>query len=238
MTHEMLTAMEAYLSDVARALAQFLPRLLTALSMLLLGFLTAFVLRAITRRVLRWLHFNALMERTGARQFIQRAQLGEPDELAGGLVFWFTWIVLLLLAVRTLGVVAVDALAQDFVRYLPKLVSAVVVIVLGVSFSTLAWRASLLAAVNARLPAAKLVGTLVRWVIIVAAVAMALEQLEIGRQVILTAFAISFGAIMLALALAFGLGGRHLARRYLERRFHGEDREPDQQKHDEGPSHL
>jgi hypothetical protein len=238
MTHEILTAMTAYLSDVLRALAEFLPRLLIALSMLLLGFLTAIVLRAVTRLVLRWLHFNTLMERTGARQFIQRAQLGEPDELAGGLVFWLTWIVLLLLALRTLGVMAVDMLAQDFVRYLPKLVSAVVVIVLGVFFSTLAWRASLLAAVNARVPAAKLVGALVRWVTIVAAVAMALEQLEIGRQVILTAFAISFGAIMLALALAFGLGGRHLARRYLERRFHGYDPEQEPPKRDQGPSHL
>jgi uncharacterized protein YebE (UPF0316 family) len=116
------------------------------------------------------------------------------------------------------------------------LISAVVIVVLGVFVSTLAWRASLLAAVNARVPAAKLVGTLVRAVTIVAALAMALEQLEIGRQVIVIAFAISFGAIMLALALAFGLGGRHLARQYLERRFNAH--EPSEPAAQDGPSHL
>jgi small-conductance mechanosensitive channel len=236
MTHEILTALEAYLSDAGRALARFLPRLLAALLMLLVGFLVAFVLRAITRLGLRWLRFNALMERTGARQFMQRAQLGEPDHLVASLVFWLTWFVLVLTAMRTLGVAAVDALAHDVVRYLPKLVSAVLIIVLGVFLSTVAWRAALLAAVNARIPAPKTIGVLVRALTLVAVLAMALEQLAIGRQVVLTAFAISFGAIMLALAIAFGFGGRHLARRYLEQRVRGDEREP--RKSREEPSHL
>jgi hypothetical protein len=227
MTHEFLEALRAYLVEMARACARFMPRLLAALLMLMLGFIVAIALRAITRRVLQWLRFNALMERTGARQFLEHARLHAPDQLVASLVFWLTWIVLLLAAMQTLGIAAVDALARDFVQYLPKFFSAVVILVLGLFLSIVAWRAALLAAVNARLPAPKLVAALARAVTLVAAVAMALEQLEIGRQVILAAFAISFGALMLSLAIAFGFGGRHAARRYLERRLdRGSDERP------------
>lgn len=219
MTQEFIEAMRAYLVEIVRACARFTPRLLAALLMLMLGFVVALALRAITRRVLQWLRFNALMERTGARQFLEHAKLNAPDQLVASLVFWLSWMVLLLAVLQTLGIAAVDALSRDFVQYLPKLFSAVVILVLGLFLSIVAWRAALLAAVNARLPAPKLVASLARAVTIVAAVAMALEQLEIGRQVILAAFAISFGALMLALAIAFGFGGRHAARRYLERRL-------------------
>jgi hypothetical protein len=236
MTDQILTALYTYLNDVGRTLAHFLPRLLAALVLLIAGYLAATAARAATRALLRVVRFNALMERSGARQVIERAQLGEPDRLAGSFVFWFTWIVLLLLAARTLGVVAVDALAQDFIRYLPKLASAVLIVVLGAFLSTVAWRATLLAAVNARLPGAKLIGSLVRIVTIIAAIAMALEQLEIGRQVMLTAFAISFGAVMMTLSIAFGFGGRHAARRYIERRLSAHER--DRQEPGDPASHL
>jgi hypothetical protein len=225
MTHEFLEALRAYLVEMVRACARFMPRLFAAVLMLMFGFVVALVLRAITRRVLQWLRFNALMERTGTRQFLQHARLHEPDQLVASLVFWLTWIVLLLAALQTLGIAAVDALARDFVQYLPKLFSAVVILVLGLFLSIVAWRAALLAAVNGRLPAPKLVAALARAVTIVGSVAMALEQLDIGRQVILAAFAISFGALMLALSIAFGFGGRHAARRYLERRMDSGSRE-------------
>jgi hypothetical protein len=219
MTQEFFEALRAYLAEMVRACARFTPRLLAALLILVLGLVVAVSLRAITRRVLQWLRFNALMERTGARQFLQHARLHEPDQLVASLVFWLTWIVLVLAAMQTLGIALVDQLARDFARYLPKFFSAVVILVLGLFFSIVAWRAALLAAVNARLPAPKLVAALARAVTLVAAVAMALEQLEIGRQVIVAAFTITFGALMLALAIAFGLGGRHAARRYLQRRL-------------------
>ena len=235
MAQEIRTAFLSYLSDVGHGLAALMPRALSALLMLLSGFVIAYLLRSITRFLLRWLRFNALMERAGASQVLQRAGMAEPDRLLASLVFWLTWLVLLLSALRALGLPAVGLLAHDFIHYIPKLASAFVIIILGVFLSNFAWRASLLAAVNAQLPAAKLVGMLVRTLTLVAALAMALEQLEIGQQVILTAFAISFGAIMLALALAFGLGGRHLARRYLEQRLKA--KRPDQPPQG-GPSHL
>jgi hypothetical protein len=82
-----------------------------------------------------------------------------------------------------------------------------------------AWRATLLAAVNARIPSPRLLSGAVRWLILILAGAMALEQIAVARTVVLTALAIAFGAVMLGIAIAFGLGGRGIARRILEHQF-------------------
>ena len=82
----------------------------------------------------------------------------------------------------------------------------------------------LLAGVNAGLRSPKVLSETVRVVVGFLAFTMALEQISLGRQTILVAFAIAFGALMLGLAIAFGLGGRHLARRVLERRFLHEEK--------------
>jgi hypothetical protein len=237
MTHEILEALQTYLNNISHGLAHFLPRLITAVLLLVTGWLLALALRALTRLVLRWVRFNTLMEHAGASEFLEKARLGAPDRVAGSVVFWIAWLALLLFALRTLGLVEIDALIQDFVRYLPKLGSALLVVVVGVFLSNFAWRAVLLAAVNARVRGAKVLGALVRAVTLIAASAMALEQLAIGQSVILTAFAISFGAIMLALAIAFGLGGRHLARRYLEAHLNVRPEREDELRSD-SPSHL
>ena len=80
-------------------------------------------------------------------------------------------------------------------------------------------RAALLAAVNADSPSPRLLATLIRTIIVLFTVTLAFEQLGIGERTILVAFAIAFGGLMLGLALAFGMGGRELAKQFLERRF-------------------
>lgn len=237
MMREIIHAMQAYGNDVARAFTHFLPRFLAAVLMLLVGLFIAQLARILTRRILKLLRFNELMQRTGAADFLSRVQLSAPDRILGSLVFWSVWIGLFLTALRTLGVEAVDTLAADFVRYLPKLASAMAIVIVGIFLSNFAWRATLLAAVNARVPIAKLLALGVRGLTIIAAVAMALEQLAIGQNVILTAFAISFGAVMLAAAIAFGLGGRDLARQYLEEHLRMRSRAEERERQSE-PRHM
>jgi hypothetical protein len=140
----------------------------------------------------------------------------------------------LLIAFQALGLSGMELLVADFVRFVPRLGAAILVLVIGFLVSGLAWRASLLAAVSAGMQGSKLLGMLVRSLVIVATVAMALEQIEIGRGVMHTAFALVFGAVMLATAIAFGLGGRHLARRFLEDRLLARDRADD----DNEASHM
>jgi hypothetical protein len=156
--------------------------------------------------------------------------------LVGSVVFWVLWLTFLFAGLQALGFDAAHQLAADLMRIIPRLAVAIVVILAGYAVSNFLWRAVLLWAANARLQQARLLGGMVRWVVLAAAFAMALEQLQIGEQVIHTAFAMAIGAVAFGSALAFGLGGRHLARRYLEERLLS--RSDDAPRDERGAPHL
>jgi hypothetical protein len=205
--------------------------LLAALLILVIGWLGATLLRAVTRRVFSWVRFDRAVERAGGGELLKRAGMGPPHALIGTAVYWLTWIAVLLAALKTLGVSGTETLLTDFVRFLPSVAVALVVFVIGFALASLAWRIALLAAVNARFHSAKLLAGGVRVLVLVGSIAMAFEQLDIGRGVLHTAFAIVFGALMLALAIAFGLGGRHAARRFVEERLLARGKKEDDASH-------
>jgi hypothetical protein len=124
-------------------------------------------------------------------------------------------------------------LVSSFANFVPRLLVALVILVIGLLAANFAWRATLLAAVNAHVPSPRLVSGAVRWLILIVVAAMALEQIAVAQTIVLTAFAIAFGAVMLALAIAFGIGAGGLAKRILEHAF----KEPDRSGADE-MSHL
>jgi hypothetical protein len=121
---------------------------------------------------------------------------------------------------------------QEFFRFVPRFLVALLVLALGFLIGNFVWRATLLASVNAGVPGARLLSGSLRLLVIAVAVVMALEQLRLATTVVLTAFAISFGALMLGLAIAFGLGGRDAARALLERQFRAQEaRDTDAARH-------
>jgi hypothetical protein len=216
MGNSMIDQLSAVLSQFWTLLIAFLPRILAALAILLAGLILAAALRGISGRVLRWIKFDQVLERAGAGAFLRKLSPTPPHTTVAKAVYWLTWIAVMLAALQALGVSGTDILVADFMRFLPRLAAAVLVLVVGFLLSGLAWRASLLAAVSAGMHAAKLLGSLARVLVVVATIAMALEQIDVGHGVMHTAFAIVFGGVMLAAAIAFGLGGRYAARRFLD----------------------
>jgi hypothetical protein len=202
-----------------RAIQTLLPRVIAMLTIFLVGWIIAMGVAFVTRRLLTLLRLNRLAERSGAAEVLKKADLPAADLLVGRAVFWVLLIGFLLSGVDALGLKALDGLLQDFVYFIPRMVIAAFVLLAGLLAANFAWRATLLAAVNAKLPSARLLSGAVRFLILVTAAAMALEQLSVARSVVLTAFAIAFGAIMLALAIALGIGGGPIARRVLEQHF-------------------
>src|SRR5581483_12083709 len=97
--------------------------------------------------------------------------------------------------------------------------AAVLIVVVGWLVANFLSRTILIAAVNARLPEARLLARAVHWAVLLFAIATALTHLGIGKEMVLVAFGITFGGLVFALALAFGLGGRSVARELLERRL-------------------
>lgn len=213
----------------------FLPHLLAMLSLVLAGWVIAWIVGFALRHLLRWVKFDVLADRVGAGALLKRVTLPPASEVVGSITFWLVWAAFLLAGLGALGFSGTENLAAGFVAFLPRLGVGIVILVFGLLGATFAWRATLLAAVNASLPSARLLSGTVRWVIIALTVAMALEQIGVAKTIMLTAFAIAFGAVMLGVAIAIGIGGGPVARRMIERQFPEERRtegsRPDEMSH-------
>lgn len=216
----------------------FLPGLLAMLSLVAVGLVIAWVMAVVLRQVLRVLRFDRLADRSGATGTLRRLALPPASDLAASLVFWLVFAAFLVSGLSALGFSGLEHLVADFVAFLPRLGVGVVMLVAGLVAANFAWRATLLGAVNAGWPSARLVSGAVRWLIIVVAVAMALEQIGVATSIMLTAFAIAFGAVMLGIAIAIGIGGGPVARRLIERQFADRPARPEPGQESEELSHL
>jgi hypothetical protein len=200
-------------------LEQFLPHLLAMLIIVLAGWLVAIILKIIARRLFALARVNVLSEGSGITQILKKADLPPPLDLLARLVFWVVWIAFILLGLDTLGIPELHLQISHLFLVLPQIFVALVVLFIGLLAANFFSRAALLAAVNANLPSARLVSGFVRFIIVLLTIAMALEQLALAQRTVLITFTIAFGAIMLSLAIAFGIGGRVVAQQMLERVF-------------------
>jgi hypothetical protein len=214
----------------------FLPHLVAMLSLVLIGWLIAWIIGFSLRHILRWLKFDALADRTGATSMLKKVTLPAASRVVGSMAFWLVWAAFVLSGLGALGFSGTADLTAGFITFLPRLVVGVVILVAGLVIANFAWRATLLAAVNANLPSARLLSGAVRWIISALTIAMALEQIGVAKTIMLTAFAIAFGAVMLGVALAIGNGGGPVARRLLERQFPELPNEPESRRDE--VSHL
>ena len=205
--------------DIVHSIAQFLPRVLVMLVIVVVGWLIAYALKSVIRSILRVTKFDKLSEDAGASQLLKKAALPPSSELLSRFVFWVAWLGFILVGISVLGVVGFQDHIARFFAFLPRLFVAMFVFFFGLLASSFFSRAALLASVNANLPSPKLLSLTIRTMIIVFAISVGVEAVGVGENTMLVAFALMFGALMLGLALAFGLGGQDLARKYLERRF-------------------
>lgn len=211
-------------TNYASAARAFLPRVLATLSIVLVGWLLALLLGFLTRKALGWIRLERLSERTGTAELLKKADLPPANRLAGTVVFWLVFVGFLLSGLDALGFRGVDGLFSDFVRFIPRLIVGVLILIVGFLVANFTWRACLLAGVNANFAGSRLLAGGVRVLIVVLTAAMALEQIGIARGVVLTAFAIAFGAVMLSVAIAFGIAAAGLARHLVEAQLAPKDK--------------
>jgi hypothetical protein len=216
MIQEIADALAQSWHNFATAFVLFVPRLVAATIIFAGGFVVAVIARRIVQALLAWLRFDRLALRTGASEMLRIADMPSAELLIGKVVFWIVWIGFVVSAVDALQFEPFRGLVQQFFRFVPRALVAMLVLALGFLVGNFIWRATLLASVRAGLPGARLLSGALRLLVIVIGVVMALEQLGMATTVVLTAFAITFGAVMLGLAIAFGLGGRDAARQLLE----------------------
>lgn len=205
-------------------LIQFLPNLFSSIFLLIIGLVVAWVLKNILARMFRFFNLDEISERSGINKVIARGGIREPfSNLLARFVGWVVILAFVIIALNALNVLAIERLFEKFFLYLPNVFVALLIIIFGSILGNFFGRTALIASVNAGLKVSGLVGRGVKLAIFLFSLSIALEQLGIGKDTVIISFAIVFGGIVLALSLAFGLGGRDIAKDYLEKRIKGEE---------------
>jgi hypothetical protein len=202
---------------VLSRIAGLLPGALALVLAILVSALIAWLAAIVLRRFLTRLDFDERLERWGFKGLADWSPRESPALLVTRAVSWS-----IILVGFTLGLAAFDAalssrLAFSLFSYLPNVLTAILLVIVGGVIARFLARNILIEGVNMHLQYARVVSIGVKWMVMVLAVAMALEHLRIGSGIVRLAFGILFGGIVLALALAVGLGSKELVSRSLER---------------------
>jgi len=206
------------------AFLSVVPAVLVLLAALLVGVLTGLALRTLLRLVIRLRRKSLGEERSTSRQLLRAAGLrADPERVAGTVSFWTTVVVALAVGVNALEPGSLRNVLAEAVGFLPLLLGSTLLVVFGLGVGSLVRRSVLLGAVNAGLPWARGGARAVYVLVVATFVAAALEHLGIGRTILIAAFSIVGGALAFAVALAFGLGAKDLARGWLEKKLRAEE---------------
>jgi hypothetical protein len=189
---------------------EFLPRLAAALGILMAGFAIAKMIERGTDIVLHRIGFDRWMREGGVTEALQRAGSAlDPSSALAKLVFWTVMVLVIVLAATALRIEAVSTLFPVLLAYIPNVIAAVIVLVLGILLGEFVKDLVLASAGN--LAGAITLARSAKAAVILLAVFMALEQLDIAEDIVLVFFIAVVGAAALATGIAFGLGGRDVA---------------------------
>jgi hypothetical protein len=206
--------------STARFLTRFiglLPGIAALIVALLASILLAWILATIVRRLLASMHFDQRLARWGFPSLAEWSPLQSPTLLVAQGIATLVVVAGILIGVAAVAPEWTSLLVQSVFAYVPNVVGAVLVLVFGSIVARFLSRSVLIGAVNLNLRYARLLSVGVRWLVVVLAVAMALEHLRIAPGIVDLAFGILFGGIVFAMALAVGLGSKDLVTKSLER---------------------
>jgi small-conductance mechanosensitive channel len=209
---QQLDVFVASLTSFWTQLAGFVPQLLAALVLLFVGWLFANLIRTGVMKLLDLLHFDILAEKTGIEAFLKQGNLDiSLSRMLAKLAYWVVIFIVIVTVSNSLGLQMVAELFNEVVFYIPNIIVAILVLVFGVLVARFINRMVFAYLNNLGVQGALTISTLSEYATIIFVVFVALEQLQIGTNLLTAAFQIGFGAIGLAFALAFGLGGREWA---------------------------
>lgn len=216
MWNQVEQALNHSMTSVITGAANLLPRLVAFLLAVLVSAVFAWFAGLLVRRFLRGVDLDGTMARWGLFGPAEVSPIGSPTVLLSRLVAWSVVFVGLLIGIAAFDPNLTSRLLGDISTYLPNVAVAVILFIIGAAASRFLARTVLIGAVNMNVQYARLLSIGVKWLVLVLFSAMALNHLGIGGRIVDEAFTILFGGIVLALALAFGLGAKDAISRSLE----------------------
>jgi hypothetical protein len=206
------------LKDFWAGFIVFVPKFIAMFIIFAGGVIIAWALKLLLLRTLLAANFDAWADKAGLTAIIRKGDIwGKPSDLSGKILYWFVVIIFLMIGLNALQIQTIDKVVSQFFLYLPRIFSALLIFVIGYVIAGFISRAVLIAAVNSGYHYAKILAEAVRLLLIVFILAMVLEQLSVAPSIVVAAFSIMFGGVVIALAIAFGVGGIDAARRIIEK---------------------
>ena len=198
------------LTNVTSGAIEFLPKLIGAIVVLLIGWILAKILRAILVRAVQ-VSLDSLLERSGLMETLERASItAQPSQIVGTLVYWLVWMLFIMAAAEIVGLGAVTAAITRILGYIPSVISAALVLAAGVFLARFIGNVVTSAAAAANLSYAKGLGAVAQTSIVVMVVVVTLEQLGVDTQILVTVITVTVAAITAGMGLAFALGSREI----------------------------
>jgi small-conductance mechanosensitive channel len=197
------------------SLVDFLPNLIGFLIILVVGYIVAKVVSSVVGKLLQKVGLDRRLHESDAHTYVDRVMPNaSPSSAIASVVFWLIFVFFLFSAIGALEVPALTGFMEAVLAYLPNVIVAILIFVVAALIAGAV--AGGVGKVMGDTPTGKIVATVVPALVMVIAMFMILEQLQIAPEIVRIAFAATMGALALGLALAFGLGGRQVAQRLLE----------------------
>jgi hypothetical protein len=204
-------------STIITKIAAYVPNILGALIILLIGFVIGKVIEGIATKFLKLIQFDTAADKSGITNILNKGEIRKtPAELIGALVYWLIIFLILIMAINALNLDITSQLLNEVILYIPHVIAAVFVLVLGTFLSTVVFGIVLTTTKNAGLEYAEIIAKVSQASILIFTGVMALEQLGIATQVLVSTLNIFVAAVAFGFALAFGLGCKDIVAKYVE----------------------
>ena len=203
--------------EILARVAGFLPTLIGVLIILIVGWIIAGMLKSIVVKVLKLIQLDTASEKSGLGDVLRRGGIRHTiSELVGMLIYWLVMLLVFMTALNALGMTVAASLLDKVIFYIPNVIAAIFILALGIFFSSMVGTIVRTASSNAGISQAKFLGQLTQIVIMIFAVVITLEQLNIASSILNLAINIILASMGLALAIAVGLGSKDIAGKMMQ----------------------
>jgi len=217
MSEQIISILESFRSFWDQSI-QFLPQLIIGICLFVAGWFIAALLRNIIIRIFKLVHLDAVTRKAGIDEFLQKGGIQHTTiNILANSIFWFIILALTLAVLHSFGLDSARILFDKLMTYTPNLVVAVFILIFGTLFARFVQGATYTYLSNIQITGAGFISNVVLWVLLFLVIALALDQLSIGGQLLVAAFEIAFGGLCLGLAISFGLAGKEWATQILEK---------------------
>ncbi len=196
--------------------AGYIPTFISVVFILMIGVLLAKLVRDVFQRLFQEVHIDVIADKSGLTSVLQKGGVkSKLGDLLSAMLYLIITIVILMMSIALTGVNSLVSLMDQLVGYVPNVLSAIFVLTLGLILAKIIGSSIYVVASHLQLPNSKLLDSITRWAIVLYAIKMTVVQLGYDELLQGISFYIIFTGVILGLTLAFGLGGRDAAMKYL-----------------------